>query len=238
MTLEDLVSTFDSFPGIDMEKIIANREAFAVTLAKLLEIQESDPNHILYPVGRGKPLPERFEPQDLVDLDNRGLLLNKSGMKIREPALAALEEMIAAAASEGLSIMVSSAYRSYEYQKNLFSYYTGIYGEAETEKFSARAGTSQHQLGTAIDFGSITDDFKDTEEGKWIRANGWKYGFSLSYPEGYENVTGYKYEPWHFRYITKEGAAAEREFFSGLQFLLLSYLDSNTDFFSQRLETR
>lgn len=80
---------------------------------------------------------------------------------------------------------------------------------AATDKVSARAGHSQHQLGTAVDFSSseIADGlggtFSSTKASKWLANNAWKYGFAISYPQGYESTTGYSYESWHYRYIGK-----------------------------------
>ena len=89
------------------------------------------------------------------------------------------------------------------------------------ERESARPGASQHQLGTAIDFGSITDAFAQTRAGKWLVAHAWEYGFSLSYPQGDEGITGYRYESWHYRFITKPGVLLQRRYFGNIQQYLL-----------------
>ncbi|MCE1197115.1 D-alanyl-D-alanine carboxypeptidase family protein, partial [bacterium] len=85
---------------------------------------------------------------------------------------------------------------------------------------------SQHQLGTAADFGSITDEFAGTAAGKWVAANAGRFGFSLSFPKGLEPVTGYLWESWHFRYIGKEAAALQEEYFGGVQHYLIVFLDA------------
>ena len=85
----------------------------------------------------------------------------------------------------------------------------------------ARPGHSQHQLGTAIDFGSIDLGYGETREGQWILANARRFGFSLSYPQGLQDITGYKYEPWHFRYLGRAGAELEHRFVGGVQQLFL-----------------
>ena len=74
-------------------------------------------------------------------------------------------------------------------------------GKEAADRESAAPGTSQHQLGVAIDFGSISDDFATTKAGLWMEQNAHLFGFSLSYPQGYESVTGYRWESWHYRYI-------------------------------------
>jgi D-alanyl-D-alanine carboxypeptidase len=85
---------------------------------------------------------------------------------------------------------------------------------------SARPGHSEHQLGTTADISNadvgyrLTEEFGETPAGRWLAENAWRYGFVLSYPEGAEAVTGYKYEPWHFRWVGEAAAAAVRD--SGL----------------------
>jgi D-alanyl-D-alanine carboxypeptidase len=101
------------------------------------------------------------------------------------------------------------------------------YGQEMADRESARPGASQHQLGTAIDFGSITDAFAETRAGRWLVAHAWEYGFSLSYPQGYEGITGYRYESWHYRFITKAGVLLQRRYFGDVQQYLLEFLDAN-----------
>jgi D-alanyl-D-alanine carboxypeptidase len=97
-------------------------------------------------------------------------------------------------------------------------------GQAAADRESSRPGRSQHQLGTVIDFGSIDDNFTGTKMERWLDANAWKYGFSLSFPEGCENLTGYRYESWHFRYIGPLAAALCRKFFGNIQQIMLEFL--------------
>lgn len=123
---------------------------------------------------------------------------------------AAFEEMRAAAKNDGLIISIRSGYRSYELQKNLYEYYVKIDGEEKASTYSAKPGTSEHQLGLAIDISnenktkSIGDWFNDTPHAEWLYKNAYKYGFILRYPKGKESITGYKYESWHYRYIGKD----------------------------------
>lgn len=126
----------------------------------------------------------------------------------------AFEEMQMAALDEGFNLYIASGYRSYDYQDQLYNRYVANSGKDEADRFSARAGHSEHQTGLALDLNSIDDSFKDTAEGKWVAENCYKYGFIIRYPEGKESITGYKYEPWHLRYLGKETAAAVFE--SGL----------------------
>jgi D-alanyl-D-alanine carboxypeptidase len=136
----------------------------------------------------------------------------------------AVLSMDQAARADGVTLVFSSAYRSHSYQAGLFARYADQYGEAQADRFSARPGHSQHQLGTAIDFGSIDDTFAETAAGKWMADNAWRFGFSLSYPQDMEELTGYIWESWHFRYITKPGAHIERDYFGGIQQYFLEFL--------------
>jgi len=75
-----------------------------------------------------------------------------------------------------------------------------------------------------MDFGSIDDTFADTDAGRWLAQNAWRFGFSMSYPKDMESVTGYVWESWHFRYITKQGALLEKNYFGGIQQYLLQFI--------------
>ncbi len=115
--------------------------------------------------------------------------------------MAAFNNMKAAAAKEGLNFWISSGFRSYNTQYNLYNNYVASYGQAAADTFSARAGHSEHQTGLAMDVNYIEDWFGDTKEGKWLADNAHKYGFIIRYPKSKEAITGYKYEPWHIRYL-------------------------------------
>lgn len=116
----------------------------------------------------------------------------------------AFNNMQAAAKVDGLNIYISSGFRSYSYQKNLYNSYVNRDGVVAADTYSARAGHSEHQSGLAFDVNTINDSFANTEEGKWLNDNCYKYGFILRYPNGKSDETGYQYEPWHFRYVGVE----------------------------------
>ena len=169
-------------------------------------------------VDKQHPLASGFVPEDLINLDDIGLLKkNKGGMQIRRIALPSLIEMNEAAKAEGLSLLHSSAYRSYVYQVKTYNYWVEQMGKEEADKVSAAPGKSQHQLGLVLDFGNIDDSYEETPEGIWQLENAWKFGWSLSFPKGKEELTGYSYECWHYRYVGKAAARMERDFFQGLQ---------------------
>ena len=124
---------------------------------------------------------------------------------INHTALYYLHMLQADAKAVGIDIPVISAYRSYETQRALFdSYYAKDGDKADT--YSARPGHSEHQTGLAFDVGAIDDNYGDTIGGKWLYNNCANYGFIIRYLKGKEYITGYKYEPWHIRYV---GSVAE-----------------------------
>lgn len=111
--------------------------------------------------------------------------------------------MADAAKADGVSLRSVSAYRSYQTQQGLYNHYVSIDGKANAERYSARPGYSEHQTGLALDINtaSISAHFENTAEYAWLQANCAKFGFMLRYPQEKESITGYRYEPWHYRYV-------------------------------------
>lgn len=105
------------------------------------------------------------------------------------------------ASAIGLEIYIASGYRSFEYQKGLYDKYVNNDGKEAADTYSARAGHSEHQTGLSFDLNSINSSFAATNEGRWVNENAHLYGFIIRYPKGKEHITGYKYEPWHLRYV-------------------------------------
>ena len=188
-------------------------------------------------VDKSRGIDADYVPHDLVALDRYRdvLTLTKEGMMISQRMIPDLLAMSAEAERQGIIIPVSSVYRSYEYQDFLYNRSVVAYGQEQTDLSVARAGHSQHQLGTTIDFGDISDGFAQTAEGRWLLEHGWRFGFSLSYPKGDTDKTGYRYESWHYRYIGRAAARLERRFFDGKQQQLLEYLDRNRDLIAELL---
>ena len=123
-------------------------------------------------------------------------------------------KMADAAAADGISLWVCSGYRSYATQEYTYNYFVNERGVAEADRCSARPGHSEHQTGMAIDVNTTSSAFEGTPEAIWLENNCYKYGFIIRYPKGKEDITGYKYEPWHIRYIGRE--KAEKIYKSGL----------------------
>ena len=133
--------------------------------------------------------------------------------------------MDAAARLDGTNLVVASSYRSYDYQVEVWNRTVKSDGLAATEASVAPPGHSQHQLGTAVDFGPISEAFAQTKASRWLATNARRFGFSLSYPKGLTAITGYEWESWHYRYIGKAAAALEGEFFGGIQEYVLLFLE-------------
>ena len=121
--------------------------------------------------------------------------------KILPEAQTAFDEMRAAAKAEGLTLKIVSGYRSYKKQDKLYHNYAARDGAVLADRYSARAGSSEHQTGYAMDVNSVRQSFADTAEGKWLAAHCAEYGFILRYPKDKEAETGFMYEPWHIRYL-------------------------------------
>lgn len=207
-----------------------NPEEFLEDLHKVLAEEENMPSDDLslyYLIDKKHNVGSDYVPKNLVKLvKNNDYIINKNTLSLRPDAEKALRLMAQASKKDGVTLDVSSTYRSYEYQKALFQHWVDVDGLEEAERESARAGTSQHQLGTAIDFGSIDDDFDLTPAGQWIYKHGEEYGWSLSFPKGYEDVTGYRWECWHFRYIGKTACDFQKKWFSDIQQFMLEFIDA------------
>ncbi len=133
---------------------------------------------------------------------------------VNQEALDAFNEMASDAADEGLSIYISSDYRSYYDQERIYNNYVERDGQEAADTYSSRPGHSDHQTGLAFDLNSIDDSFGLTPESDWVAVNAHKYGFIIRFPEGKDEITGYQYEPWHIRYLGVEKATEVYE--SGL----------------------
>lgn len=126
---------------------------------------------------------------------------------MRREAANQMALLIRGAAAAGVPVTTVSGFRSYASQASLYNYYVSIYGRAVADTISARPGYSEHQTGLALDIGNpngacaLQACFAGTPAGQFAAANAWRYGFIVRYPNGYNSITGYTYEPWHLRYI-------------------------------------
>lgn len=165
-------------------------------------------------VNKNYALDSSYAPSDLV-LPNVLVLGHEQNktLYLREEASQHLEQLFSAAEQEaGLIFLARSGYRSYETQVSLYQRYVDQNGQEAADRFSARAGHSEHQTGLAIDVtadsvnGQLTTEFGKTAEGIWLKDNAHRFGYIIRYLEGRESETGYQYEPWHIRYVGVEAA--------------------------------
>lgn len=126
------------------------------------------------------------------------------GEGLTQETIDAFTSMSQDAAVNDLCLYIQSGFRSYWTQSSLYQSYCNKDGQALADTYSARPGHSEHQSGLAFDLNSVDDSFAYTPEGQWVNNNCYKYGFILRYPQTKQGITGYKYEPWHLRFVGKE----------------------------------
>lgn len=168
-----------------------------------------NPENILVMVNKLFSLPSEYSPSDLIKPNVPFSFGNQEIEKslMREEAAAALESMFVAATENDIELFAVSGYRSYSRQEQIFQTELQGAGEEKAEEAVAVPGNSEHQSGLAMDISArsvnldLIEQFGETKEGQWLEANAHKFGFILRYPKGKEGITGYMYEPWHFRYV-------------------------------------
>lgn len=173
-------------------------------------------NDLLVLVNKQYQLPSTYAPSDLVALNQQNLNIRiTQNFYARSIMVNDLRNLANAAQNAGLDLSIISAYRSFTTQQSTYQYWVNYNGgnTDAADQVSARAGHSQHQLGTAVDFssGEVNDQigaaFHNTAAAAWLAAHAWEYGFVIAYPAGHEATTRYAYESWHYRYIGVENAA-------------------------------
>ncbi|MFO0882549.1 MAG: M15 family metallopeptidase [Candidatus Saccharimonadales bacterium] len=170
----------------------------------------TDPTSIWVIASKKYPLPKGYQPTDLI-VPSVAMTTQKTGEErtLRKIIAPDLEAMFAAAKTAGISIYVSSGYRSESTQAMYYNGYVARDGVEAANRYSAKPGTSEHQTGLAMDISATNEKchleqcFASTPEGTWLAQNSYKYGFIIRYQDGKEPITGYQYEPWHIRYVGK-----------------------------------
>ena len=161
----------------------------------------NNPNNYLVLINKNNQLNSNYIPSDLEDISVKYAYKNK---KLRKKARIYFEKLCHDAYKLGFKIKAMSAYRDYNYQNKLFNHYVKEKGLEYALNCSAKPGHSEHQTGLAVDVEGSNmnyDNFENSKEFDWMKKNAHKYGFILRYPKGKEHITGFKYEPWHYRYI-------------------------------------
>ncbi len=158
-------------------------------------------------VNKYYKLSDDFEPKNLVTISNKYAYDNN---QITEEANDAYISMWNAANEDGYKLIVNSSYRNYQDQEDVYDSIKQSKGSSQADKVAARPGHSEHQSGLAIDVfeinNQLTGTFKDSPAYQWLQDNAYLYGYIERYPENKEDITGYSFESWHWRYVGKEVA--------------------------------
>lgn len=173
------------------------------------ESKDLNTNKVL--VNKYSYLKEEYVPKNLVSLDT---IYSKGGIYLVEEAYLAFKKLVDDAKTEGITVRAISAYRSYSYQVNLYNRYVSQEGVEQADTYSARPGFSEHQTGLCVDVDDRINNFTDFENTKsfeWMQENAANYGFILRFPKDKENITGYSYEAWHYRYVGVKAAKKIKE---------------------------
>ena len=168
----------------------------------------TQPNSLWVVVNKVQGISTDYVPRPLVIPDVLGRT-DKSieEQSVREDIAVPLKTMFAAAQKDGHALMIGSAYRSAALQKSYFDNYAAVSGADAANMLSAHPGESEHQTGLAVDISSVSRNcylnecFTSTPDGQWLAEHAYLYGFTLRYPEGKTAITGYNFEPWHYRYV-------------------------------------
>lgn len=173
-----------------------------------LNILQYKINNLLYDSGQATVVDPLIIDGILIVNKNFGLP-NNYGNGITQEAMNAFNKMSEDAKAANINLYIASGFRNYNYQQQLLANYVDDYGN-DANRFSSTAGHSEHQTGLSMDIGGsdtsiwVNDAFCNTTEYKWLKENSYKYGFIIRYPENKENITGYIFEPWHYRYVGTE----------------------------------
>lgn len=203
------LSNENSLLSDTVENEVYRNEAFAAQLGRvndavgtLDQLSKTDPK-LLEKYSKVYFLNENYAPASLATIPTENTYNKEATYQVHYQVWPFLDKMLKAAAAEGKTLQIISAYRSFSTQSALKNSYKVTYGAGSANKFSADQGYSEHQLGTTLDFttpktGNNFDAFAETAEYTWLINNAHKFGFILSYPKGNQF---YKYEPWHWRFV-------------------------------------
>lgn len=227
ITLTEWETMLADLPGSVCEKIKKNNKSFLSHIALIL----NQPEEFTLLVDRNHPIPnaENYEPADLQPLSifpQLKMTENPLPHRLIRSALLGYVVMEEAARREGVELIVCSTYRTYDYQKRLNNRYKKEDSTVDFRTYSALPGHSQHHLGTTIDFYPTSKQFAHSKAGKWLKEHAHQYGFSLSFPEGQTEKTGYIYEPWHYRYVGTQVSHLLHYYFEDNQQLFMEWWDS------------
>lgn len=217
----DAIGRLPHYDEVRLSRYLAYRTKGSWTLEQVLRIVNTDNDLPRYTaaadaeladgnlilVNKYSRLASDYVPDDLVTVEPA----YSNGGKLKSEVNDAFCDLVEALWAEtGLHLVNVSPYRSYSLQSSLYARYSARDGAAAADRYSAHAGYSEHQTGLALDVsvpGGTLNGFKKSKQFEWMRGNAHRFGFILRYGEGMEYITGYKFEPWHYRYVGAEAAA-------------------------------
>ncbi len=208
--LEDYKEYINKNNETDYAKVISIVNVHANHKWYQLELNTNEDLSMLMNVNKFYALSETYTPENLKNIELSYAYGEEGENKLIDYAYDKFLELWQAANDQGFYLMVTSSYRDYESQKEIYDYRVSTQGERKADETAARPGHSEHQTGLVIDMTSKTeplaDSFTDSEAYKWLKNNAYKYGFIERYPEGKTYLTGYSPESWHWRYVGLEAA--------------------------------
>ena len=218
---------YDSMSERFKDEVVIPEEKIIDFVGRIEKVIADDTDGLLRFNDKKHLLPSDYAPTDLIPLKNcESFVVSRNDLSLRKKVYENLLTLGNAAKKDGITLVVSSTYRSYAYQERLYERNVRELGQEAADRESAKPGSSQHQLGVVVDFGSVTDDFAKTAQCQWLNENAMDYGWSLSFPQGYEDVTGFRWECWQFRYIGEEACLLQQEYFNDIQHFLLEFIDA------------
>ena len=208
--LEDYKEYINKNNETDYAKVISIVNVHANHKWYQLELNTNEELEMLMNVNKFYALSETYTPENLKNIDLTYAYDEEGKNKLIDYAYDKFLELWQAANDQGFYLMVTSSYRDYESQKEIYDYRVSTWGERKADETAARPGHSEHQTGLVIDMTSKTeplaDSFTDSKAYEWLKENAYKYGFIERYPEGKTYLTGYSPESWHWRYVGLEAA--------------------------------
>lgn len=200
--LDKYIAYSDKNPEISLTEVIAlvnvHRDQ---NYYENMEITDTSKGNTML-VNKYNALSKDYEVEDLKTISKT--YSYGDNKKLNKEAYDAFISLADDAKKEGCTILIVSSYRTYQDQEDVWKDYKASFGTKKADAYAARAGSSEHETGLAIDvadYNDKNDKFEATESFKWMQTNAHKYGYILRYPKGKENITGYSYEAWHYRYV-------------------------------------
>ena len=187
---------------VSIVNVCADEDYYDKDTVKKTDISKKE----LMLVNKFNYLDENYAPDDIVKVS---MQFAYGDNEIKKEVYEKFRSMYNDAKKEGLYLIITSSYRDYNFQKELWDSYANQKGDEWADSVSARAGYSEHQTGYTLDivtYKANMSSFEKTDEFKWLQDNAYKYGFILRYPKDKEDITGYSYESWHYRYVGKDVA--------------------------------